>query len=104
VPENKITTLIVVESPTKVPILSKFYYCYILKSSLSGKYYIGCTHDCKIRLNQHNAGKVRSTKRDKPWELIYSEKYATLKEARKRERQIKDWKSRNSIERLLNKI
>ena len=96
--------LVIVESPTKVPILSKFYYCYILKSLKTGQYYIGSTHDCRVRLIQHNRGLSRSTKRGRPWMLIYTEKYSTLVDARRREKQIKHWKSRVAIERLLNKI
>lgn len=48
----------------------------------------------------HNRGRVIFTKIDRPWELIYSENYPNLKEARRREKQIKKWKSRVAIERL----
>jgi len=49
-------------------------------------------------------GKVKSTKVYKPWLLQYTEKYNTLSEARCREKQIKNWKSRAAIERLLKKL
>jgi len=91
--------LVIVESPTKVPILPKFY-CYILKSLKSGKYYIGCANSYLQRLNQHNAGLVQSTKSDKPWQVVHCERLASLKEARRREQQIKKWKSRKAIETL----
>ena len=96
-------TLVIVESPTKVPILSKFY-CYVLESLKSGMYYVGCTDDYIERLKQHNAGYVVSTRINRPWKFIHKEEFFNLKDARKRERQIKHWKSRRAIERLINKI
>ena len=54
------------------------------------------------RLNQHNLGLVKSTKRYAPWELVFSESHENLKSARKRELQIKSWKSRNAIEKLIS--
>ena len=44
---------------------------------------------------------VKSTKRYRPWQLIHEEIYVSLKEARKRETQIKSWKKRSAIENLL---
>ena len=76
-------------------------YCYILKSTESNKYYIGCTNDLMDRLALHNAGKVKSTKHDRPWTIIYSESFESLSKARKRELQIKNWKSRKAMETLM---
>jgi len=67
----------------------------------SSKYYIGTSKNIEERLKLHNAGKIKSTKKNKPWIAIYYEKFTTLKEARKRELQIKRWKSRKAIERLI---
>ena len=78
------------------------YYIYILKSQVSGTYYTGSCQDLVIRLGQHNKGYVKSTRKLKPWELIYREQYNTLSEARKRESEIKSWKSRRRIEILIN--
>ena len=80
------------------------HYCYILKSLISGQYYIGSTHDYNKRLESHNNGDVKSTKHGKPWKLIYREGFETIKEAKFRELQIKKWKSRKAIERLLIKF
>jgi putative endonuclease len=79
------------------------FYAYILISSKNNSYYIGCTKDTKNRLKQHNHGDVISTKNGRPWQLIRKEEYSTLSEARGRENQIKGWKSRKAIERLLKK-
>ena len=77
------------------------YYVYILRSTVNRSYYIGSCKNITNRLKQHNKGQVISTRKSKPWELIYKEKYDTLKEARNRESQIKKWKSRTAIEKLL---
>ena len=49
------------------------YYVYVLRSSLSGKLYKGSTGNLKERLRLHNLGLVKSTKSDRPWNLIYYE-------------------------------
>ena len=90
-------------------VLSRFVnsempYVYILISKKDRRYYIGSTSNYSVRLTLHNAGKVKSTKFYRPWQLVYSEEFDTLSEAVKRERQIKGWKSRASIERLINGI
>lgn len=80
------------------------FFVYILKSPNTGKYYIGCTNNIENRLNKHNKGIVRSTKAYKPWKIVYKEKFNTLSKARKRENQIKSWKSKKSVERLIKKF
>ena len=79
------------------------FYCYILISEKSGKYYTGSCKDKNVRLSQHNTGLVKSTAKEIPWRLIYSETFIDLKLARQRESQIKRWHSRKAIERLINK-
>jgi putative endonuclease len=79
-----------------------FYYIYILKSKRNNSFYVGSCENIKNRLEQHNNGESSSTKRFIPWELIYSERYNILSEARKREYQIKSWKKRSAIEKLIN--
>lgn len=78
------------------------FYIYILKSQKNASFYIGFCKDIKKRVKQHNAGLVRSTKRYIPWNLMYSEIYKTLREARKRELQIKSWKNREAVENIIN--
>ena len=75
-------------------------HTYILKSSKNNKYYIGSTYDINKRLSEHNSGKVKSTKLNKPWSIYYFEKFENEKDAILRERQIKAWKSRKMIEKL----
>ena len=78
------------------------YNLYILKLN-NGSYYIGSTEDLDKRIDLHQKGRVKSTKGSLPVELVYSEEYNTRSEAQKREYQVKKWKSRRAIERLINK-
>ena len=61
------------------------FYVYILKSTEYDRRYIGSCEDLDIRLQKHNAGKVRSSKAYKPYNLIYQEVFDTRSEAFKRE-------------------
>ncbi|MBU6414977.1 GIY-YIG nuclease family protein, partial [Patescibacteria group bacterium] len=65
---------------------------YILQSEKNKSFYIGSSENLHKRLIQHNKGLVKSTKRFIPWVVAYFEQFETLREARKRERQIKSWK------------
>jgi putative endonuclease len=77
------------------------YYVYILESLKNNSYYIGCTNNTENRLRQHNAGKSRYTKNKGPWLIRHTETYQSLKEARHREKQIKSWKKRAAVEKLI---
>jgi putative endonuclease len=62
---------------------------YILRCA-DGTYYTGSTNDIDRRLKEHSAGRgARYTRMRLPVELIYTEEFGTLKEARAREREIK---------------
>jgi putative endonuclease len=77
------------------------YQLSVLQSESSGRYYIGQTFDLASRLAYHNANYSKSLKNREPWRLVYSETYATRAEAVRRERQIKSWKDRDMIARLV---
>ena len=66
-----------------------WYYVYLLRSSKTQWIYIGCTNDLKNRLKEHNEGKVYSTKRMLPVELIYYEAFKSKDIAYKREKNLK---------------
>ena len=78
-------------------------YLYILKSKKNGKYYVGSTRELDKRIDEHNRGKIRSTKAFIPYELIYKETFLTYTEARRREISIKKRKSRKFIDGLINR-
>jgi putative endonuclease len=77
-------------------------YCfYVLYSLSSDKYYIGHTGDMEERLRKHNTGHKGYTGRFNDWEVVYSEVFESKELAYKRERQVKGWKSRKKIEKLV---
>jgi len=65
------------------------------------KYYVGACTVLERRLYEHNIGHSKFTATGTPWELKWSEEFATLPEAKKRETEIKKRKSRIYIESLL---
>lgn len=77
------------------------FIVYILKNSTSGRHYIGSTNDLVRRLSEHNRGNTRSTRQKGNWEVIYTEEYSELIEARRREKQIKSFKGGNGFKKLI---
>ena len=69
--------------------MKQFYYTYILHSKKDGKNYTGYTKNLKLRLQQHNAGQVESTKNRTPLELIYFEGCLNQQDATHREKYLK---------------
>ena len=67
----------------------RYYYTYVLKSSVDNKLYIGWTDDLKRRLITHNNGLVNSTAIRKPFVLIYYEACLSKPKAIEREKQLK---------------
>lgn len=65
------------------------FYVYVLRSKVDGNLYTGSTTDLKKRFEEHNHGKVVSTRLRKPLELVYYEAYASEKDARQREYNLK---------------
>jgi putative endonuclease len=65
------------------------FFVYALRSEKDGRIYVGFSSDLVKRLNEHNAGKTKSTKGFRPWILIYSEEIPTREMARKREKYLK---------------
>ena len=77
------------------------WFTYILYSKKINKYYIGVTEDLTWRLERHNMGWGRFSKTGIPWEIVYYETYSSKSEALKREREIKNKKSRKYIEEII---
>ena len=61
------------------------HHVYLLKSTRKKWFYIGTTEFPNKRVEQHNAGKVRSTKAYAPFYIIYYEAYLDKTAALKRE-------------------
>jgi len=61
------------------------FYAYILRSLKDGKCYYGSTSDLQARLDEHNKGKVKSTRPRRPFVIHHFETFETKGEALKRE-------------------
>jgi putative endonuclease len=72
--------------------MSGSYFVYILASKRNGTLYVGVTNDLVRRMSEHKAklvpGFTRQYGVDK---LVYFEEYASILEARGRERALKRW-------------
>ena len=78
------------------------FYTYILLSQTTNRYYIGQTISLEERLAYHNANYSKSLRNRGPWKLVYWEQYTTRSAAVRRESQLKAWKDRSMIERLVS--
>ena len=76
---------------------------YIIYSEKIDRYYTGVTDNVAWRLQRHNDGWGKYTKRGIPWIVVYTEDYDNKSDALKREREIKNRKSRSYIEILIKK-
>jgi predicted GIY-YIG superfamily endonuclease len=76
---------------------------YVLQSAATGKFYIGSALELMVRVAEHQRGHSPYTRGRGPWTLVYSEDYATVAEARRRERQLKSWKSHRLLQQLIDK-
>ena len=78
---------------------------YILYSQDLDRYYIGsCSVPLQDRLHRHLSNHNGYTARAKDWKIVYSECFPSISLARKREFQVKKWKSRTLIEQLIHSI
>ena len=77
---------------------------YILYSEIADKYYVGSTGDeIENRIRKHNSDHKGFTGGKGDWILKHIEYYEDKTEALKREKEIKKWKSRKMIEKLIYK-
>lgn len=73
------------------------YFVYILKSRVAGKSYVGYTNNLNHRLKQHNLGQSYFTKRYAPWDILYTEEFDNIKDAKNRERYLKSSSGRRLV-------
>jgi len=75
------------------------YFVYIVKCS-DDSLYVGSTNELERRINEHNSSKkgAHYTKIRRPVELVYSEKFNTSGEARKRENVVKKLSREKKLE------
>jgi putative endonuclease len=77
------------------------FYVYVLQSLKDFSFYIGQCADLDCRMSKHFDGMSKYTSSKRPWRLVYFEMYQSRSEALKREKQIKNMKSRVYIEQLI---
>ncbi len=77
------------------------FYVYVLKSKLNGRLYTGWSSDLRRRLKEHLSGKVWTTKRMLPIELIFYEAYCSESDSKRRERYFKTSKGRKSLRQII---
>ena len=80
-------------------MVGQLHIVYVLKSLSSQKSYVGMTIELDRRLAQHNAGQHSYTKRHLPWEIVYTETFKTLIEARAREKYLKSASGRRFLKK-----
>jgi len=77
------------------------YYTYVLRSLKDNRFYTGFTKDLKRRFEQHQKGRVDSTKDRRPLELIYYEACLDQKDATKREKYLKTYNGKMFLKKRL---
>ena len=81
--------------------LIKMYFVYIIYSPTKNKYYVGSCEDVNKRVLKHNTNHSGFTGKTGDWIVKWTEEHPEKSSALKRENQIKAWKSRKMIERLI---
>jgi putative endonuclease len=80
------------------------YYVYILASRRNGTLYVGVANDLVRRLSEHKSKLVPGfTRKYGVDKLVYFEEYASILEARARERTLKRWQRAWKLE-LIEKM
>ncbi|HYU64960.1 MAG TPA: GIY-YIG nuclease family protein [Candidatus Paceibacterota bacterium] len=78
-----------------------FHYIYVLKSIKDGKFYTGFTKNLKLRFKQHQDGLVASTRKRRPFELVYFEGCRDRSDATHREKYLKTFYGKMFIKNRL---
>lgn len=78
------------------------FYTYILHSPSKDRYYIGMSENPSERLKKHNNKHRGFTAQSDDWEIVYQKEFATKQEALFHERELKSWKSKVRIKKLID--
>jgi len=81
--------------------MNEFYYTYVLYSQKDEKFYTGYTSNLKRRFEEHNQGRVESTKNRRPLLLIYYEACLNQQDATHREKYLKSFHGKMFIRNRL---
>jgi len=77
------------------------YYVYILMSMDGNRTYVGSTNDVVRRLEEHNRGKVKSSKSYAPYKIFYKETFNSFREARAKEAYFKTTSGRRELKKII---
>ena len=80
------------------------FYVYILLNEAGTRTYTGVSDDVNKRLEEHNAGRVKSSRPYRPYKIIYTESFATLSEARQKEKFYKSITGRRKLREIINRV
>jgi len=79
------------------------FYVYVLQSLKDFSFYIGQCDDLDKRMSKHFDGLSKYTASKRPLRLVYFEVMNNRSEAIKREKSIKNQKSRKYLEQLISR-
>jgi putative endonuclease len=82
----------------------KQYGVYILQSIKNNRYYIGSTDNVERRLQEHNIGKVSSTRNLQPWIIKAFIECSSLTEAKSSEYRLKQYKRKDITEKAIKDL
>ncbi len=77
------------------------YYVYVLLSQSNSQLYVGRTSNLKKRIKEHESGKVRTTNRLNPMNLVFYEAFLSNNDAIRRERYFKTSKGKSSLKQII---
>jgi putative endonuclease len=78
------------------------FYVYILQSLKNKDIYVGSTANMDGRIKLHNSGRVRSTKANKPWQLLEYHEFVSRSEAFKKEMFYKSGQQKEILKKKYN--
>ena len=88
----------------KSNIKMKKFFVYVLYSDSHKQLYIGHTDNLERRFEQHNKGRVNSTRPYRPYRLIYTEETDSMVKAIRREKELKLTDGRRFLKKFINSL
>jgi len=76
-------------------------WVYILQETDDGRFYIGSTNNLEHRIKQHKNGHTQTTRNFNNPELVFSQKYPTLADARKIKYKLTHLKRRDYLKKII---
>jgi putative endonuclease len=74
------------------------FYTYVIRSTKTGRRYVGSCKNVEERLDRHNSGHSKATRHGVPWLLEHTESFPTRADATRRERYLKTGRGRDELD------